>query len=185
MPWLMISKCYEEILEDPSLWWLFPEEEWKSICKLPFLGTLQFWIVIRETVHLSVIPINVGIGQSGVHLKQQPENEWWDHPYGSFGNQWGGRGKSGHGDCLLSPWPGIGGVIGNTLHLMSVRLSWTKHSSSENICQLTIPPMGVFQLPLSGCNCSFIGCGNHPIPLRSVVPLVAVPLFPNTSCLAM
>ena len=45
MPWLMISKCYKEILEDPFLWWLFLEEEWRSICKLPFLGTLQFWIV--------------------------------------------------------------------------------------------------------------------------------------------
>ena len=41
----MISKCYEEILVDPSLLQLFPEEEWRSICKLPFLGTVQFWVV--------------------------------------------------------------------------------------------------------------------------------------------
>ena len=54
MPLLMISKCCEEILEDPSLWWLFSEEEWRSICKFPFLGTLQFWIVLgRLFAHVS------------------------------------------------------------------------------------------------------------------------------------
>ena len=45
MPWLMISKQYEEILEDPSLHWLFLEEEWRSFHEFPFLGTLQFQMV--------------------------------------------------------------------------------------------------------------------------------------------
>ena len=41
----MISKYYEKILADPSLLQLFPEVEWRSICELPFLSILQFWIV--------------------------------------------------------------------------------------------------------------------------------------------
>ena len=64
---------------------------------------------IGETFHLFVISINVGTGQSGVHIGQQPEYKWWDCPYGSFDNQQGGRGKSGHDDYLLSPWSGKGG----------------------------------------------------------------------------
>ena len=48
MLWLTISKCYEEILADPSLWQLFPEEEWRSMHELPFLGALQFWIVLER-----------------------------------------------------------------------------------------------------------------------------------------
>ena len=50
----MISKCYEEILADPSLHQLFPEDEWRSICELPFLGHLQFWVVSeRLFTHLT------------------------------------------------------------------------------------------------------------------------------------
>ena len=37
-----IANCYEEIVEDPSLLWLFPEKEWTSLQELPLLGTLQF-----------------------------------------------------------------------------------------------------------------------------------------------
>ena len=48
MPKLMISKCYKEILEVPSLWWLFPEEEWRFICELPFLVAL--WIVSERLI---------------------------------------------------------------------------------------------------------------------------------------
>ena len=36
------------ILADPSLGQLFLEEEWRSIQELPFLGTLQFWIVLER-----------------------------------------------------------------------------------------------------------------------------------------
>ena len=53
MPQLLISRC-SEILEDPSLQWWFPEEKWRSFHKLPFLGTLQFWMVSeRLFTHLS------------------------------------------------------------------------------------------------------------------------------------
>ena len=80
---------------------------------------------IGETFCSFVILINVGTSWSEVHLRQQPENKWWNHPYGSFGNWWGGSGKPGHGDYLLPPWPGKGGVTGSALHLTPARLSWT------------------------------------------------------------
>ena len=54
MSQLTISKCYEEILVDPSLLQLFLGEEWRSICELPFLGALQFQIVLeRPFAHLT------------------------------------------------------------------------------------------------------------------------------------
>ena len=140
---------------------------------------------IGETFHFFNISIHVGTSQSEVYLGQQPKNKWWDCPYGGFGHWQGRRGRPGHGDYPLSPWPGKGGVIRCALHFTPVRLSWTECSSGENICKLTLPPMGVFQLRLSGCNHSFIRHVNHPIPLRSAVPSVAAPLFPNTGCLVI
>ena len=97
---------------------------------------------IREAFCLFVIPINVGTGQSGVHISQWLENKWWNHPYGGSDNQWGGRGKTGHGDYLLSPWSGKGGVIWSALHLTPAGLFWTEHSGGQIIYQLPLPPLG-------------------------------------------
>ena len=66
MPQLMITKCYEEILVDPSLQWLFLKEEWRSFHELPFLGTLQFWMVVERLFsHLSSPSM---WGQAGVEF---------------------------------------------------------------------------------------------------------------------
>ena len=48
MSWPTIVKCYEEILEDPSLLQLFPEVEWTSVRELPHMGTLWFRIVLEK-----------------------------------------------------------------------------------------------------------------------------------------
>ena len=48
------SKCHEEILVDPSLLCLFPEEECKSIRELPLMGTLRFRVTLkRHLAHLT------------------------------------------------------------------------------------------------------------------------------------
>ena len=52
MPRLLIAPCYEEILVDPSLWWLFPEGEWR--CAHSSLGALWCQIVSEQPfAHLS------------------------------------------------------------------------------------------------------------------------------------
>ena len=54
MSWLMISKCFQVILVDPSLLQLFQGEELRSIPELPFLGALCFWVVSeRLFAHLA------------------------------------------------------------------------------------------------------------------------------------
>ena len=40
-----IARCYNELLEDPSLLHLFPEKEGISFQELPLLGTLQFRLI--------------------------------------------------------------------------------------------------------------------------------------------
>ena len=139
----MIFKCYEEVLEDPPLWWLFPEEEWRSIHELPILGALLLWIVSeRLFTHLSSpsmwekVRVEFILG-SGWKISGDII------PMAVLIIQKGGRGKPGHGDYLLLPWSGKGGVTGTALHLMPVGLSQTEHSSSENICQLPLPPHGL------------------------------------------
>ena len=127
---------------------------------------------IVETFHSFDIPINVGKGQSRVHHFQQP-----DHPYGSFSHWWGGKGKPGHGDYLLSPWQGKDGATGSTLHFNPVGLSWTNCSGGEDIHQFTLPPIGVFQLPLSGCKYSTSRHVNHSIPTGLAAPMQTAPFL--------
>ena len=43
-----IAKSYDEIIEDPSLLWLFPEKEWTSIQEHPLLGTVWFRIILER-----------------------------------------------------------------------------------------------------------------------------------------
>ena len=47
MLWPSITHCYEEIIEDTSLLYWFPQEEYSSTQKLPCLGTFQFRIVLE------------------------------------------------------------------------------------------------------------------------------------------
>ena len=42
-----ITKCHDNIVKDPTLLWLFPEE-WMSVWELPLLGTLQFKIILER-----------------------------------------------------------------------------------------------------------------------------------------
>ena len=45
MSWLNIVKCYNEIVKDPSLLWLFLETECTSLWELSVLGALQFRLI--------------------------------------------------------------------------------------------------------------------------------------------
>ena len=47
-PQMMISGCYDELLEDLSLLHLLSKDEWISIQELPYLGALHFCIVWEE-----------------------------------------------------------------------------------------------------------------------------------------
>ena len=99
----MISKCYEEILADPSVHQLFPEGEWRSIHELPFLGALQFLIELeRLFTHLTSPSM---WGKAGVEFITS--NSWKISgeiiPMAVLVTDGVGRGKSGHGDYLLSP----------------------------------------------------------------------------------
>ena len=51
------------------------------------------------------------------------------------------------------------------------------HSGDEDTHQFTLPPMGVFWLPLSGCNHSFSGNVNCPVPTGWAVPIQTAPFF--------
>ena len=54
MSWPTIAKCYEEIINDPSLLQLFPEEEWVSVQELLLFGALWFRIISeRLFAHLT------------------------------------------------------------------------------------------------------------------------------------
>ena len=138
----MISICYEEILADPSLQWFFPEEEWRSIHELPFLSTLWFQIVSeRLFTHLTSPSMWGKVKMEFITSNSQKISGEITHVAVLVTNGVG-RGKSWHGDYLLSPQPGKGGAIGSALHLTPVRLSQTECSGGEDICQLTFPPTG-------------------------------------------
>ena len=49
MSWPHIVKCYNDIVEDPSLLWLFLEKEWTSLWELPLLSTLQFRLILERS----------------------------------------------------------------------------------------------------------------------------------------
>ena len=185
MSWLMISKCYEEILADPSLLWLFLEEEWRSIHELPFLGTLWFLDCIGETFCSFDIPITVG--KAGVEFITSNGQKISSEiiPMAVLVTDGVEEGSLGMVTTFCSPWPGKGGALRSALHLSPVRLTQTEHSGGEDIHQFTLPPMGVFQLPLSGCNHSFSGHVNHPIPTGLAAPMQAAPLFIHSGHPAM
>ena len=42
------AKCYDKIVKDPSLLWLFPEKECTSLWELPLLGALQFRLILER-----------------------------------------------------------------------------------------------------------------------------------------
>ena len=54
MSWPTIAKCYQEIVKDPSMPQLFPQEEWMSVWELPLLGAVWFRIISeRLFAHLT------------------------------------------------------------------------------------------------------------------------------------
>ena len=69
-----------------------------------------------------------------------------------------------------------GGALRRALYLSPVRLTQTQCSSGEDIHQFTLSHMGVFWLPLSGCNHPFSRHVNCPVPTGSAAPMQAAPL---------
>ena len=55
-PQLMISGCYDELLVDPTLLQMFPEDEWTSIHKLPYLGALHCHVVSEGLFNQLISP---------------------------------------------------------------------------------------------------------------------------------
>ena len=60
MLWPTIAKCYKEIVEDPTLLWLFFREEYSSIQELPCLGALQFRLILEGFFTCIASPDNWG-----------------------------------------------------------------------------------------------------------------------------
>ena len=56
MSWPTISTCYKEILVNPSLLCLFPEEEWTSIRELPLMGAFRFSVVLERLFACLISP---------------------------------------------------------------------------------------------------------------------------------
>ena len=102
-----------------------------------------------------------------------------------FNNQWGGRGKSGHGDYLLSPWPGKGGAIGSTLHLTSGDFLEPSGVVVKIFTNSPYLPQGSFSLPYLDITHSFSRWVTHPIPTGTAAPKLAAPLFFHTDHLVM
>ena len=64
MSWPNIAKCYDEIVEDPSLLWLFLEKECPSLWELPLLGTLWFRLILeRLFAHIASPDMWGGLGE--------------------------------------------------------------------------------------------------------------------------
>ena len=59
----------------------------------------------------------------------------------------------------------------------SEAISTLLQQGGEDICQFTLPPLGVFWLLLSGCNHPFSQHINHPIPTGLAVPMQAATFF--------
>ena len=64
---MLWPKCYSELLEDPSLFQLFSEEEGTSLQELPLLGALHFRIILERFFSCIAFPAFLGEDQVGVH----------------------------------------------------------------------------------------------------------------------
>ena len=51
-----IAKCYDEIVKDPCLLWLFPEKECTSLWELPLLGSLWFRLISKRLFTCTASP---------------------------------------------------------------------------------------------------------------------------------
>ena len=176
MSCLTISKCYEEILVDPSLWQLFLEEEWRFIHKLPFLGTPQFWIVSERLFSHLMSPSMWGKARVEFITSNGQKISGEIAPMAVLVTNGVEEGSLGMGTTFCHHDQ----VKVEPLELLPTLLQWlsqTECSGGKDICQFTLPPVQVFQLPLSGHNHSFSGCFSCPIPTGSAAPTQAVAFF--------
>ena len=91
MSWPTIAKCYEDIVEDPSLLWLFLWEEYSSIQELPCFGTLQFRLISEEIFYMHCFSWHLGEHQGGISHPNQSKEEWRNHQVSSSHHWWGRR----------------------------------------------------------------------------------------------
>ena len=166
----MISKCYEEILADPSLHQLFAEEEWRSICELPFLGTVWFQVVLERLFACLISPALWG--KAGVECIAN-------------------NGQKISGEIIpmvvlvtYRVEEGSLGMVTTFVHhdqaklepaeVLSTLVQWDWPELSVVVVKIFINsaylPPGVFQVPLPRCNHSFRGCINCPIPTGLAAP---------------
>ena len=138
-----ISKCYEEIIVDPLLLYLFPEEEWTYVRELPLMGTLQIRIISERLSACLAFPAIWEEGWVGIYHQQQSKDEWRSHPYGNLSYGWGGRRKPGHGDHLLPLQSSQGRGVWSTLCPTSMQLTGAKCGCSWEVHQLTLHPLRV------------------------------------------
>ena len=102
MSWPTIVKCYEEIVEDLTLLWLFLPEEYSSVQGLPCLCALQFILIWRGFSPMLPL-LAMGKDQGGIFHPNWSEGEWGSYQVGDPHHQWGRREGLGYCDGFLSP----------------------------------------------------------------------------------
>ena len=140
---IKIAPCYMQILADPSLQWLFLEGEWRSTCKLPILGSLQFQIVSEWLFTCLSSP------------------SMWEQARGDviWSSSWKISGNIVPMAVLITNRVEEGSLGMMTTFCLhdQAKVEYWKCGGGEDFCQLTLPPSGIFWLPLPGCNCSSRG----------------------------
>ena len=169
-----IAKCCDEIVEDPSLLWLFPVD---VNLRTLTLGCSPIQNHIGEAFCPLSIPCNVGESWGGSYHQHWPKDKLGSHPYDNLSHRWGQRRKPWHGDHFLPPWSSQDGGIQCTLCPTSTWLTGTKCGSSEEVHQHSLYPLRVLLCPLSRHKHSLWGHFIHPIPTGSAMSMHATPLL--------
>ena len=160
MLWPTIAKCYSKLLEDPSLLWLFSEEEGTPLQELPILGALCFRIILTH------IASPVIWGKTGVEvitdasLKTSREAT----PMVILITDGVVEENLSMVTHLLPSWPKQNGGIRCTLHPMPVWLPWVQCGGGKKIYQYPLHSPRNLLAPLLWCQYTLQGCFLHPVP---------------------
>ena len=152
------------------------EDEWISAQELPYLGTLHFHIVSEE-LFSQMVSLELQ-GQARVKFINDSGRNLISH-------WWGGGEEPGNDGHILPVWPDKTGAISHAFNPIPAWLTWSRHSGGEDLHQLTLYPMAVFQLPLPGCNHPFSGNFSCPIPTGQAVTVPVTPILFHSNHSAM
>ena len=173
MLWPNIANCYSKLLEDPSLLWLFTEEEGTSLQELPLLGALHFRIILERFFACIASLAIWGKSSSLISVLGPVERP----PHGNSNHRWSRGREPGYGDNLLPSQPKENGDIWHTLCPTPAWLLWAQCSGGKEIYQYPLHSPRNLSTPLPWCQDTLQGHFLHPVPSGALMPLKATSIL--------